>query len=78
VTSKWAGWFAAAALILTPTLFLGIAAGIETLGFSTAELAVRYLLVGLIMNFFAGWITDFTTKVVEKQQGITLKTEVKI
>ncbi|RFU68569.1 PTS glucitol/sorbitol transporter subunit IIC [Bacillus sp. V59.32b] len=59
-------------------IFLGIAAGIETLGFSTAELAVRYLLVGLVMNFFAGWITDFTTKMVEKQQGITLKTEVKL
>ncbi|GAA4719373.1 PTS glucitol/sorbitol transporter subunit IIC [Brevibacillus fulvus] len=58
-------------------IFLGIAAGIETLGFNTAELAVRYLLVGLVMNFFAGWITDFTTKVVEKQQGITLKTEMK-
>jgi glucitol/sorbitol PTS system EIIC component len=57
-------------------IFLGIAAGIETLGFSTAELAVRYLLVGLVMNFFAGWITDFTTKVVEKQQNIKLKTEV--
>jgi PTS system glucitol/sorbitol-specific IIC component len=57
-------------------IFLGIAAGIEQLGFSTAELAVRYLLVGLVMNFFAGWITDFTTKLVEKQQGIKLKTEV--
>ncbi|KRF64381.1 PTS glucitol/sorbitol transporter subunit IIC [Peribacillus butanolivorans] len=57
-------------------IFLGIAAGIEQLGFSTAELAVRYLLVGLVMNFFAGWITDFTTKMVEKQQGIKLKTEV--
>jgi glucitol/sorbitol PTS system EIIC component len=59
-------------------IFLGIAAGIEKLGFSTAELAVRYLLVGLVMNFFAGWITDFTTKLVEKQQGIKLKTEVKL
>jgi glucitol/sorbitol PTS system EIIC component len=59
-------------------IFLGIAAGIETLGFSTAELAVRYLLVGLVMNFFAGWITDFTTKMVEKQQGIKLRTEVKL
>lgn len=57
-------------------IFLGIAAGIEQLGFSTAELAVRYLLVGLVMNFFAGWITDFTTKIVEKQQGIKLKSEV--
>ncbi|MBM7652657.1 PTS glucitol/sorbitol transporter subunit IIC [Neobacillus cucumis] len=59
-------------------IFLGISAGIEKLGFNTAELAVRYLLVGLVMNFFAGWITDFTTKLVEKQQGIKLKTEVKL
>lgn len=56
-------------------IFLGIAAGIETLGLSTAELAVRYMLVGLVMNFFAGWVTDFTTRMVEKQQGVTLKTE---
>ncbi|PKG25529.1 PTS glucitol/sorbitol transporter subunit IIC [Niallia nealsonii] len=59
-------------------IFLGIAAGIEQLGFSTAELAVRYCLVGIVMNFFAGWITDFTTKMVEKQQGIKLKTEVEL
>ncbi|WP_312095523.1 PTS glucitol/sorbitol transporter subunit IIC [Niallia sp.] len=59
-------------------IFLGIAAGIEQLGFSTADLAVRYFLVGLVMNFFAGWITDFTTKMVEKQQGIKLSSEVKL
>jgi len=59
-------------------IFLGIAAGIEQLGFSTADLAVRYFLVGLVMNFFAGWITDFTTKMVEKQQGIKLNSEVNL
>ena len=59
-------------------IFLGIAAGIEQLGFSTADLAVRYFLVGIVMNFFAGWITDFTTKMVEKQQGIKLSSEVKL
>ncbi|MEK4383855.1 PTS glucitol/sorbitol transporter subunit IIC [Aeribacillus sp. FSL K6-2848] len=57
-------------------IWLGIASGIEKLGLSTAELAVRYFLVGLVMNFFAGWITDFTTRIVEKQQNIKLKTEV--
>lgn len=59
-------------------VWLGIAAGIETLGLNTAELALRYLLVGLVMNFFAGWITDFTTKMVEKQQGIKLKEKIEI
>lgn len=59
-------------------IYLGIAAGIQKLGLNSAELAVRYMLVGLVMNFFAGWITDFTTKIVEKQQGIKLKTDVKL
>lgn len=59
-------------------IWLGIAAGIEKLGLNTADLAVRYLLVGAVMNFFAGWITDFTTKMVEKQQNIKLKSEIKL
>ena len=53
-------------------VWLGIASGIETLGLSTMDLAIRYLLVGLVMNFFAGRITDFTTAWVCKQQGVTL------
>lgn len=37
---------------------MGIAQGIETLGLNSMELAIRYLLVGLLMNFIGGWITD--------------------
>ncbi len=59
-------------------VWLGIAAGIEQLGLNTAELAVRYLLVGLVMNFFAGWVTDLTTEYVCKNQGVKLSKEIKI
>ena len=53
-------------------VWMGIASGIKTLGLSQMDLAIRYLLVGLLMNFVSGWVTDFTTAWVCKQQGITL------
>ncbi|MGT2666949.1 PTS glucitol/sorbitol transporter subunit IIC [Streptococcus rifensis] len=53
-------------------VWLGIASGIETLGLSTMDLAIRYMLVGIVMNFLAGWMTDFTTAWVCKHQGVTL------
>lgn len=56
-------------------IYLGIANGITQLGLNVTSLGLRYLLVGLVMNFFAGWATDFTTKIVMKQQGITLSNE---
>ncbi|MBA2795106.1 PTS system glucitol/sorbitol-specific transporter subunit IIC2 [Streptococcus porcinus] len=59
-------------------VWLGIATGIKTLGLSQMELAIRYLLVGLIMNFIGGWVTDFTTAYVAKQQGVTLRKTVKL
>ncbi|KKB74468.1 MULTISPECIES: PTS glucitol/sorbitol transporter subunit IIC [Bacillus] len=54
-------------------VFLGIAAGITTLGYETTELALRYFLVGILTNFLRGWVTDFTTAYVAKQQGVKLK-----
>lgn len=59
-------------------IWLGIANGITALGLDTTPLAVRYLLVGLIANFISGWATEFTTKLVEKQQGVRLSREFKI
>lgn len=53
-------------------VWLGIAQGVEQLGLSTTPLAVRYLLVGLVMNAVGGWVTDFTTAYVCRQQGIVL------
>lgn len=53
-------------------VWLGIAQGITQLGLNQMELAIRYLLVGLVMNFIGGWVTDFTTAFVSKQQGVTL------
>lgn len=58
-------------------IYTGIASGIQTLGLNEMDLAIRYLLVGLVMNFFAGWVTDFTTKIVMKQQGLELSNELK-
>lgn len=59
-------------------IFLGIAAGIEQLGLSTVDLAVRYFLVGIVANFMSGWVTDFTTAMVSKQQNVKLSSEVKL
>ncbi len=59
-------------------VYLGVANGIQTLGLSTSDLAVRYLLVGIVTNFFRGWVTDFTTSYVEKQQQIKLRRELVI
>ena len=58
-------------------IYLGIANGITQLGLSATPLAVRYLLVGLVCNFISGWSTEFTTKLVEKQQGVRLSRELK-
>ncbi|WP_127837444.1 PTS glucitol/sorbitol transporter subunit IIC [Clostridium prolinivorans] len=59
-------------------VYLGIAAGIETLGLSTTPLAVRYMLVGLVMNAVGAYVTDFTTGYVCRKSGITLSKETKL
>ena len=54
-------------------VFLGVANGISMLGLPTVDLALRYFLIGVVINFLRGWITDFTTAYVQKQQGVSLE-----
>lgn len=58
-------------------VWMGIAQGINQLGLNSMELAIRYMLVGIVMNFIGGWVTDLTTAFVCKQQGIELSKTVK-
>lgn len=48
-------------------VWTGIATGITTLGKSTTPLAVRYLLVGIIVIFIRGNVTEFITKQLMKR-----------
>lgn len=57
-------------------VWMGIAQGIIALGLPTGDLAIRYLLLGAVLNFVGGWVTDFTTNYVAKQQGVVLSREV--
>jgi PTS system glucitol/sorbitol-specific IIC component len=45
-------------------VWLGIAAGIETLGYSVVPLAVWYLVVGLIVIFIRGIVTERITAIM--------------
>ncbi len=53
-------------------IWLGIARGIETLGYSVYPLAVRYLAAGLIANFICGIVTDHTTAWYCRKMQLTL------
>ena len=56
-------------------VFLGVANGISAIGLPTVDLALRYFLIGIVINFLRGWITDFMTAYVQKQQGVKLSKE---
>lgn len=42
-------------------VYLGIAAGVSQLGFGLGDLAIRYLLVGLVVILIRGIVTEFIT-----------------
>ena len=44
-------------------------------GLPAVDLALRYFLIGIVINFLRGWITDFMTAYVQKQQGVKLSKE---
>ena len=50
-------------------VYTGIAAGITTLGYGLGDLAVRYLVVGLVVIFIRGIVTEAITKVMISRKG---------
>jgi len=48
-------------------VYLGIAAGITTLGLGTSDLAVRYLLVGLVVIFMRGCTTEIIFRIMSRR-----------
>lgn len=59
-------------------IWLGIAQGVQKLGLNSMDLAIRYMLVGIVMNFIGGWVTDYTTAYVCRTSGVTLSKEVHV
>lgn len=59
-------------------IWLGIAHGVELLGYPTHPLALRYLAAGLIANFLCGVVTDCTTGYYSRKMGILLSDKPRI
>ena len=50
-------------------VYVGIATGIQQLGLGLGDLAVRYLLVGLVVIFIRGIVTERITARMMNRQG---------
>jgi PTS system glucitol/sorbitol-specific IIC component len=53
-------------------VWLGVATGIQTLGLPLGDLAVRYLLAGLVVIFIRGLVTQYVTLFLARRQGVEL------
>lgn len=53
-------------------VWLGVARGLQELGLPLGDLAVRYLIVGLIVIFIRGVLTQYITQFLARRQGVEL------
>jgi glucitol/sorbitol PTS system EIIC component len=53
-------------------VWLGVATGIQRLGLPLGDLAVRYLIVGLIVILIRGIVTQYITAFLARRQGVEL------
>ena len=53
-------------------VWLGVATGIQKLGLPLGDLAVRYLLAGLVVIFIRGILTQYITQFLARRQGVEL------
>ena len=53
-------------------VWLGVAEGIRRLGLPLGDLAVRYLLAGLVVIFIRGLLTQVITQFLARRQGVEL------
>ncbi|MCA1738023.1 MAG: PTS glucitol/sorbitol transporter subunit IIC [Actinobacteria bacterium] len=53
-------------------VWLGVATGIQQLGLPLGDLAIRYLIAGLVVIFIRGIVTQYMTMFLARRQGVEL------